>query len=642
MRRSCDVGVAVLSRGGKPPFGRGVALSIFILFGAACGPAQRANNAGATLPIPPMRTTPPAAVVEKPEPAPAAPKDLELSARVSDPTRLFREILNHLPPALANNIPNAEMVLELGLGSKLAETVDLAQPIDVANIGGESSTLFVSFAVKSEVEPKLGERLPLEERHGLLYVKKDDTTGSFILRSGTCAFVPPSRAAPIRLVCATELGSYEDTARWLAHAAGGEPIDSDLRISLPGSILHDKTSKTKRVLGSATKSKFGDGLVDDFVDEIASLQADLRLGAGTTELTGTLRLDHRKSMLAKTLLLRTTPSPPSPAFYRLPSDSLFALHTTGADATDLAPMRRAFFDELAESLVEDGYLPEKVGAIRTHLETVAFTGGPLVIGAGLAGGLDRAERTLAALDAASGTNGLAAAETSARAALVPWVMIEVEQKPDVVIMSLKGMVKASEEADKTRKPGSATSSLAKKDPDSDHVDVRITTLDPALKLPTGTLALEVIMAPRTKGKHPIRRAKLFVVPKGAATWIGYSEDAAAIALRLRTAIDDTTDSGTLGRSKEATELRAQRGVFTAMTSMAGFSLLVADRTTREDMMRAAQSSARMTALPGRGAGVFAIVGTTEIASPESGPAKLAITARAPRGALTDLVSAVLH
>lgn len=581
-------------------------------------------------------------VVEKPEPAPPAPKDLELSARITEPTRFFREVVAHLPAGVGANIPNAEQVLELGLGTKVAETVDLTAPIDVASVSSSSSAIFASFAVKADVEGRIAERVPVEERHGLLFVRKDDKNGAGMLsRSGTCAFVPPQYAAALRLVCSSEQGAFEETARWLAYRSGAESIDSDVRVTIPGRAIREgKTGRSAPLVDQA--SKLGSKVIDDFVAEIAALQLDLRLGAATTDLTGTLRLTQRRSMLANAVVTKTIASPPSPAFYRLPLDSLFALYTTGADAVDLAPLRRTIYGLMEQSLVDDGYLPEKVGAVRTHLESILLTGGPLVVGAGIAGGLDRAERALAALDAATGTNGVAAAEASARAALVPWAMFEVEQDPAVVILSMKGIVKGADEADRTRKPGSATASQAKKDPDGDHVDVRAIPLDAALKLPVGTLALEVVVAPRTKGKHPVRRGKLFVVPKGKATWIGYSEDAPAIATRLRTAIDDTTEVGTLARSKDATDLKSKTGVLTAMTSMAGLAMLAADRGTRDDLLGDARVSARLAALPSKGGNLFTVVGTTEIAKPESGPAALVLTARAPRGALTDVASILLH
>lgn len=647
MRRSCDVGVAGMTRAAKLPSRRGVALPMLILLvgvGAGCGPSPGANRAAANLPIPPMNAAPPPVVVEKPEPPPPAPKDLELSARITEPTRFFREVVAHLPAGIGANIPNAEQVLELGLGSKLADTVDLTAPVDVASVSAGSSAIFVSFGVKADVEGRIADRVPVEERRGLLFVKKDDNGGGgggMMTRSGTCAFVPPQHAAALRLVCASEHGSFEETARWLAHRSGVESVDSDVRVTIPGRAIREgKNGRSQPLVDQA--SKLGTKVVEDFVAEIAAIQLDVRLGATTTDLTGTLRLTQRRSMLANALVTKTTASPPSPAFFRLPVDSLFALHTTGADAVDLSPLRRTIYGLLEQSLVEDGYLPEKVGAIRTHLESVLLTGGPLVVGAGIAGGLDRAERALAALDAASGTNGVAAAEASARAALVPWVMFEVEQNPAVVVLSMKGIVKGADEADKTRKPGSATASQAKKDPDGDHVDVRATALDPALKLPVGTLALEVVVAPRTKGKHPVRRGKLFVVPKGNATWIGYSEDAQAIATRLRTAIDDTTEAGTLARSKDATDLKSKSGVLTAMTSMSGLAMLAADRGTRDDLLADARVSARLTALPSKGSNVFTVVGTTEIASPASGPASLVLTARAPRGVLTDVATILLH
>src|SRR5205085_2566577 len=110
-------------------------------------------------PIPPMQATAVAVGLERPEPPPPPPKDLVLAARVSDPPRVFRELLAFAPPGIASNIPGPEAVLELALGTKLADAVDLGQPIDIASVGDDSGSLVVSFAVKGDAEGRLAERV---------------------------------------------------------------------------------------------------------------------------------------------------------------------------------------------------------------------------------------------------------------------------------------------------------------------------------------------------------------------------------------------------------------------------------------------------------------------------------------------------
>ena len=177
-------------------------------------------------------------------------------------------------------------------------------------------------------------------------------------------------------------------------------------------------------------------------------------------------------------------------------------------------------------------------------------------------------------------------------------MIEVEEPAEKWTTGLREIVRRGQEADKTRRPGSKSSSP--RDPDGDHVDMRVGTLDPSLKLPKDALHVEVLIAPRTKGQRPTRTAHLFVVPKGSGTWLGYSEDVGAIAARLRLAIDDATEAGTLSRSEEAGSLRARPSLGAGLFSLAGIGHLATATTTADDLRRAAKNAAHAASLGARG------------------------------------------
>jgi hypothetical protein len=226
-----------------------------------------------------------------------------------------------------------------------------------------------------------------------------------------------------------------------------------------------------------------------------------------------------------------------------------------------------------------------------------LTGGPLVFAAGIAGGREGAEKAFATLDGARAADE-ARALTQTRSALLPWMMFEVDEPGEKWTQGLRDIVKRGEDVDRTRKPGSKSSTPV--DPDGDHVDVKVGTLDPALKLPKDTLHLEVLLTPRTKGKHPTRKGHLFVVPRGAATWLGYSEDVAAIASRLRLAVDDTSEAGTLARSTDAATLRGHAAVGAGLVSPSSFAYLTAKTTTPADLHAAAKSAAHTSAALPRG------------------------------------------
>lgn len=570
---------------------RGLAL-FACLSSVSCGPAPMPDR-GATAPlaIGPAAAPGPAPPVRVEAP-PRPPDDLALLVRVNDPEQMMREVVSILPPgsAAAVSALDPTQLVTLLLGRRLGSVIDLAQPIDVVSIGTRSeSTFVVSMAVKQDAEPKLGEGLVLREEGGLVHIGKPDDSGADAGRISACAFAAAAGRATTRLVCASDEASLDAAAAYLARNVAAEPLDADARLSVPGRILRAKRDGTTKAIGDAASARLGAAIVERFIDEIDRVDVDLRFLGSGIEIGLDLRLSGRESMLARAIVPRTKPAPPPAAFYRLPADAIVSLYTTGALAEDLAPLRKVLADDLERTLVEDGHLPEKTHALRDRIESLVLTGGPLVFATGIAGGRDGADKALAAIDGAR-TADEARVLGQARSALLPWMMFEVEEPGEKWTQSLRDIVKRGEDVDKTRKPGSKSSVTA--DPDGDHVDVKVRALDPALKLPKDTLHLEVLLTPRTKGKHPTRKGHLFVVPRGAATWMGYSEDASAIASRLRLAIDDASDAGTLARSTDAATLRARSALGAGLVSPSALPYLAASTTTTADLRAAAKSAAR--------------------------------------------------
>jgi hypothetical protein len=226
-------------------------------------------------------------------------------------------------------------------------------------------------------------------------------------------------------------------------------------------------------------------------------------------------------------------------------------------------------------------------------------------------------------------------EAQARRALAPWTILEVEEPAERWTRGLRDIVRGADDADRTRAPGSRSSNPP--GPDGDHVDVRVGVVEAALRLPKETLHLEVSLTPVTKGKHPARKAHLLVVPKGRATWLGYSEDLGALAARLRLATDDTLEEGTLARSADAASLRTRPAVAAGLTSMAGLALLAGKTVTHDDLRATARTAARMSALGSRGAEAltWTVNGDATAGSVHIG-ARLPLT----RQALTDVVQLI--
>lgn len=595
---------------------------LLISCGASPPPAER----GA---VPPLAIGPAAPPKPPPAPRPDAlprpPDDLALLVRVSDPEQLAREIVSILPASAASAVGmlDPRQVTELLIGKRLASVVDLGQSIDIASVGATDTSFVVSMAVKQEAEATLGQGLVLEEDGGLVHVGRDGAHGE-AGRMNACAFTAGTGRTMTRLVCASDDAALRSTAAYLARGVAAEPLAADARLTLPGRLLRDKKDGAARAIGDVASGRLGAELVERFLDEVDRIDASLSFAGPRVEVALDLRLGARESLLAKALVMRSQPAPPPRAFFRLPADSILALHATGALAEDLAPLRKTLAENLESTLLQDGYQADKAHGLRERLESLVLTGGPIVLGAGIAGGREGAEKALASLASATSPRDEERAAAQAQTALVPWLVLELDEPPDRWSQGLRDVVQRALDAERTRKPGSKASTP--RDPDGDHVDLRVGALDAALKLPKDTLHVEVSITPRTKGQRPARKGHLFVVPKAATTWIGYSEDAAAIASRLRLAVDDATDVGTLGKSTDAAALRTRAALGAGLLSFGGLGHLLTRPTTRGELQVAARAASRAASLGISGAEVVAFTASAD-AAPGSVRASLNVAAQ---------------
>ena len=568
----------------KPSLGRAL---LVLSLACGCGGPAESPPPVAPLPLGPA-TVAPAQVVPAVE-TPRVPEGLQLLVRLNDPEVLTRELQQLLSPG--TRVGPAEILQGL-LGTGLVAIVDPSVEIDVASVGAGAG-LVVSFAVRPEAVPRLGEGRVLHEAGGLTYIGPDDEPSGHQRHLSECAFAPASGRASTRLVCATDAANLAVVAPYLTRTVPTEPLDADARVTIPGRVLREKRRGVGKVIGDAAGAKLGVALVERFVDEVDRLDIDLRLTAATAEPTFDLRLTSRTSMVARVLVPRSKPSPPPRTFYRMPLDALVALHTVGAQADDITPLRAALAETVESGLVLDGYPSDRSHVIRERLEGLFLTGGPLVVAFGVAGGRAGAEKALDALDAAAGKPAEERlAEARVRAAIVPWMLAEVDEPPERWTQGLRELVQRAEEAERARTKGTPPSTP--RDPDGNHVDVRVGTVDPKWGLPKDTLHLEVLIAPRTKGKRPTRKGHLLVAPKGAAsTWMGYSEDLAAVTARLRTALDDATAVGTLAKSTEALALRETSATASGFGSLAGLVLLATSDTSSAELQELASAASRV-------------------------------------------------
>ena len=566
----------------KPSLVRGLLLA---WMAASCGGTPMAAPAPAAAPLPlGPATVAPMASAPKAEAGSRAPEQLQLLLRVSDPEQLARELLAFLPAV------QPRQIVQSLVGEQLAEVVDITQELDLASVG-HGAAIVVSFAVRPEAEPRLGEGRVLREGGGLAHIGRPDDGAPHPGTLASCAFAASAGRVSTRLVCASDDATLEATALYLARTVPTEPFDAEARVTIPGRTLREKQRGVGKAIDDAASAKLGTALVERFVEEIDRLDIDLRLTATQLEPSFDLRLTGRESMVARVVVPQTKPAPPPRAFYRLPLDALVALHTVGAQPDDIRPLRTALAETLESGLVLDGYASDRSRAIRQQIEGLFLTGGSLVLALGVSGGRAGAEKALDALDAAKGKPAdEKQAEARVRAAIVPWMLAEVEEPAERWTKGLRDLVQRAEEAERTRTPGSKSSTP--RDPDGSHVDVRVGTLDPKWGLPKDAVHLEVLIAPRTKGQRPTRTGHLFAAPKGVTTWVGYSEDIAAITSRLRTALDDAAVAGTLARSTEALALQKESAVAAGFGSLAGLALFTATTATAADLRALAEASAR--------------------------------------------------
>lgn len=599
----------------KPwPAGGLLVLSLVCGCGGAPGGSPPAE---APLPIGPALVAPAPAPAAA-EAGPPVPDGLQLLVRLNDPEVLVREVGQLLSQG-AKIKPDE--VLGALIGKRLVALVDPGQEIDVASVG-TGAGLVVSFAVRPEAVPRLGEGRVLREASGLTHIAPDDDPANDRKHLTDCAFAAATGRASTRLVCATDAASLVAVAPYLARTVPAEPLDADARLTIPGPVLRERRGVGKAI-GDAAGAKLGVALVERFVDEIDRLDIDLRLGPASVEPTFDLRLTGRTSMMARVLVPQSKPAPPPRAFYRMPIDALVALHAVGAPADDLAPLRAALGESLESSLVLDGYPSDRTHVIRERLEGLFLTGGPVVLAFGVGGGRAGAEKALDALDAAAGKPAEERlAEARVRAAIVPWMLAELEEPPERWTKGLREIVQRAEDAERARTVGAKSSTP--RDPDGSHIDVRIGALDPKWSLPKDSLHLEVLIAPRRKGKRPTRKGHLLVAPKGASTWIGYSEDVAAVTTRLRTALDDATEVGTLAKSTEALALREASTTASGFGSLAGLELLVTSASSSAELQELAAAASRNGHVGGAGSEIV-----TWSVSAEPSPPSPHVTLRIP-------------
>ncbi|WP_437743641.1 hypothetical protein WMF39_00740 [Sorangium sp. So ce1504] len=615
---------------------RAALLPIALLTACAGAPApQRA-------PVAPLLAAPrpavaPAGAAAQPASAPA---ELAFVLRIAHPKRTWANAAQLLPSsALVFTMGSTDptKMLEPAVGPDLAGIVDLDRPLDVAFLGTTGDHAVASLSVAEQEVPRLADRFVLkeiEEHPGLLRVERArDADPDEEAPPWACAFDPGERRDGARLLCGTDMGDIEAAAAYLVQVVARKPLDADARIELSERTLRQAVEEASAA-GDADEDDgragaLGEELAAGFLRDIERLNVDLTWGRADVEVGLTLRFASRRSPLTLAFVpAAAQDAAPPPAFFRLPADTAVAFHTQGASRAELAPLRASVFKALRDDMIDDGYDEARLDQVLDRLGKLAFTGGPLVVGAGANGAA--AEKALAAYQR---DKGAPRAGKAARLALQGWVLASVEEPAQTWISGVKELLQRGDELDKFKR--SAPKDGARKDDEDEQNTTHAFVRAPAT-LPAGTLHVELRSRPLTKGAPPAHTTHLYVVPAGQRTWLGISEDDAALVARLRVAVDPGRDEGTLGAAPDMDVLRRRGTLAGGLFSLAGLALLSANGDTPEALDEAAKDLAALAALPARGGVATPLAVTSEVLG--SGAARVDVRVRLTHAGIQDAIA----
>ncbi|WP_437967915.1 hypothetical protein WMF04_00840 [Sorangium sp. So ce260] len=634
---------------------RRAALLLPIALAAACAGAPAPQH-GPVAPLPPApRPAGAQPALAAAQPA-TAPEGLSSVLRIADPRRSwghFTQFVASTPAGallLGAGPMGPGLLLEQALGPALADVVDLDKSIDVAWFGitdADSRVVFSLSVVEQEV-PRLHDLFVLKEQRGMLRVERArDADPDEEVPPLVCAFEPGERRGNARLLCAQDAKELDAAAPYLVEVVGREPIEADARIEVMEWAIREIMKSEGDTDGDDDRAEaLGRELGDGFMRDLESMSMDFRWGHAEIDVGFSMRFASRRSPLTLALAPAVAPdAAPPPAFLRLPGDTAIAFYTQGASRAELTPLREAVFQTLRDDMVDDGYDAAALDRFMQRLDTLALTGGPIVMGAG--GERAAAERALAAY---KGGKGGARSQQAARRALNSWILVALEEPAEAWIPGVKELFLLGEEMDKLRAsakaaggagtpggastPGGAPEGRASED-ENKELTTPVIVRAPAA-LPAGTLHIELRSKPLTKDAPPAHTTHLYVVPAGQRTWFGIGEDDAAVVARLRAAADTGRDERTLGAAPGLEALRQPGTLAGGLFSLAGFALLAARGDTPEAIEKAAKELADVAALPARGEIAIPLAVSSEVLG--SGAARVTARARLPIAAIHDVIA----
>ncbi len=571
-------------------------------------------------PVPPAEEPKPALKVPDPEPQPAVPagppQDIVITTRVTHPTLFLRLAGSFgMPPITLDALAEKMLDARVSGGAPLLEP---DAPIDLASTHGPKGESVVVAAQLADGGLGLLEKAfdLREPRNGLSHLERKDGGGSHPVNCVVDTLAPKAR-----LACSTDPGRLDELGAYALHTLAPRATDGDVRVELFLAPLRDKLTQIGAKDDDGPASKLGYQLVTGLFEDLRSISLEGRLDGTDVDATLALSFQGGSPLTRAFLGQHSPPGPPVPAFYALPGDSFLAFATRGQKAEDLRPLRDILSTMLRADMLADGYAEEVVGRAFGSLESIFFTGGPLVVASGM--DLEKAER---AADAhAKVKKPRPADDDKARAALHPWVLLGVEEPIDrwaAALHTVEEIDKLPTPAKKAKKAGKASTDASKPPAERiNHSTIRVKPMPAGIRLPKGTLHFEdrnellpawVKAHPREVAEGALASAPhllhYFVVPNGPRTWIAVGADPKQLVEKLDVAL---AGKGGLSSRTDALELQKKTMSAAALVSLAGLSGLAMPNDSRADIAKAKELLAVLAAIPYGGRRAVPVLVTTQ-------------------------------
>jgi hypothetical protein len=569
-------------------------------------------------------------------------------------------------------MPTSDTVTEMLAQEDLGPIVDLDRPIDFAvTVSGTGAHLTPAVGLSAAVRDLDAAKATLGEHHKLV----PGGNGALLLQqlgrpprpageSGdssdedegrACELAPAYGDGAFRLVCADDAKELAALGPWLTRGATRETSTTDAHVDLRMQPLKATIGAERRLfsvlLGTMLGGRVGisgardlvqavGGDLIDFALDLDTASLDLALSDPGAAATLTLRFSGSASVLGRLLTANADRNGPPPAsFWQMPGDTDFAVFDRGIEPGALARGRDLVLKAVGDMLAEDGLKDVDRHAIVDALGAIV-TSAPMVYASGVdAEAVHKAIAASKSLSDRATPAELNAADLARLRAVTGWRIVQLDEPATVKIDAMKAIVAA------LARPGVLAVYHAK--PGARALTVRSAPMPKGSSLPKGTehfgmdIPVTFDRASASAGLKGAPASKslgldVFVVPDGARSWVGVGCDPTLVAAKLAAAVGGSGD--TLGAKSELAAMKE--------TSVGAGGFFTARATTE-----LAAEGASLTSDPGELENIATFLDGTahqgrtllpfSLTAPATTPSTAVATLLVPRGAVEDLVTAVV-